>query len=248
MAKKDMVGFDNGYFKVISFLEMRRDSQDNIRAFWNCICYCGRKTIKNTYQLTSGIPRSCGCYLQIRKGNTIRHEYHTKHGLANKHPLYKAWKNIKSRCYNKNVPGYRWYGLKGIVICDEWKNDASKFINWCLEHGWKEGLVIDRIDNTNNYTPDNCQFITRAENCKKVSIDNPGIFQGSNRRGSLLTEDVVMEIKKYLLSGYSKKEVRIMFELSRDMIYQIANNKTWKHVSVGVHNTKKEVAATRPAQ
>jgi hypothetical protein len=171
MAKKDLIGFESEFFKVVSFLEMRRNNQGKMRAFWSCVCSCGKDTVKNTLQLTSGIPRSCGCYVQIRKGNSTRHEYLTKHGMANKHPLYKVWKNMKTRCYNPNNKGYKWWGAKDISICQEWRDDAGLFINWCLSNGWKTGLSIDRIDPLGNYESNNCQFITRSENTKKMNDD-----------------------------------------------------------------------------
>jgi len=49
-------------------------------------------------------------------------------------------------------------------MCDGWLNDFKVFEKWCLENGYKKGLEIDRKDNNNNYEPNNCQFITRAEN------------------------------------------------------------------------------------
>lgn len=33
--------------------------------------------------------------------------------------LYSIWHNMKSRCYNENVWNYKYYGGKGIVVCDE---------------------------------------------------------------------------------------------------------------------------------
>lgn len=167
---KDMINFDNGKFKVINFLETRRDKQGKIRAYWNCICRCGKQTIKHTYQLTSGIPVSCGCYKQIRRGNSSNHDAIRKHGYSStQSKLYKVWKNIKTRCYNQKNKGYKWWGAKGITICEEWKNNPKYFIEWCLNNGWNEELTIDRIDNKGNYEPNNCQFITRSENISKMN-------------------------------------------------------------------------------
>src|ERR1700722_12902277 len=30
---------------------------------------------------------------------------------------YRAWVNMKTRCYNRNCPGYKYYGARGIVVC-----------------------------------------------------------------------------------------------------------------------------------
>ena len=44
--------------------------------------------------------------------------------------LYKCWCDMKSRCYNGNSKNYHQYGGKGIVVCDEWKNDYQTFRIW----------------------------------------------------------------------------------------------------------------------
>lgn len=37
------------------------------------------------------------------------------------------------RCYNPDDKSYRWYGGKGIHVCDEWLNDPSEFQRWAFE-------------------------------------------------------------------------------------------------------------------
>lgn len=78
--------------------------------------------------------------------------------------LYKKYYHIKGRCYNPNDKSYHRYGGRGIRMCDEWLDDYSAFESWALEHGFQEGLAIDRIDNDGNYSPDNCRFVTAKEN------------------------------------------------------------------------------------
>ena len=49
--------------------------------------------------------------------------------------LYRIWKNIKTRCYNKNNPKYKNYGNKNITMCKEWVNNFEKFREWALNNG-----------------------------------------------------------------------------------------------------------------
>jgi len=97
-------------------------------------------------------------------------ECHLTHGLARKgqhHPLYGIWEMIKVRCYCKTAWNYRYYGAKGVAMCDRWHYDAGEFVKWCLSNGWKPGLEIDRFpDNAGPYSPDNCRFVTHKENCR----------------------------------------------------------------------------------
>lgn len=81
---------------------------------------------------------------------------------VNKHPGYKTWTNFKQRCYNDKNPNYIHYGLRGIYVCEEWKNSSINFLFW-YEKNWKPGLSLDRIDNDGPYSPENCRFSTQEE-------------------------------------------------------------------------------------
>jgi len=50
-------------------------------------------------------------------------------------------------------------------MCDEWRNNYSAFRLWAREHGFKQGLQIDRINNSKGYEPSNCRFVTCKMNC-----------------------------------------------------------------------------------
>lgn len=118
--------------------------------FWLCLCDCGKKTITNSNRLTSGKTRSCGC---LRANNSL------VHGMY-KHRLYKIWHAMRIRCNNPTNPNYRFYGAKGVAICEEWQNSFTAFRDWALSHGYADNLSIDRIDPFGNYCPDNCRWVT----------------------------------------------------------------------------------------
>ena len=91
------------------------------------------------------------------------------HGLSCE-PLFGILHCMHYRCENENHPQYKDYGGRGITVCNEWSMDnAPAFISWAIQHGWKKGLEIDRIDNNKGYSPDNCRFVTRQENCRNRS-------------------------------------------------------------------------------
>lgn len=77
--------------------------------------------------------------------------------------LRKIYENMKQRCYYPKDKAYKYYGGKGVIICDEWLNDKNKFFEWALNNGYQENLTIDRKEIDGDYEPDNCRWITHRE-------------------------------------------------------------------------------------
>lgn len=125
-----------------------------------CKCDCGSETVIYLTNLRRNHTVSCGCSLKewIVENKTI-------HNLR-KHPLYKTWAGMKFRCSNPGASHFEHYGGRGILMCDEWKNNFQSFYDWSIKAGWEKGLEIDRIDNDGNYEPNNCRWVTHQINCQ----------------------------------------------------------------------------------
>ena len=145
----DLTG--NRYGKLVA---LERAKNRGKHTMWKCKCDCGNYTITGASELKQGTTKSCGC-LKFESRNST-------HGLT-KTRLYSIWSKMKDRCLNKNNPAYKWYGGRGITICQEWLDDFANFYNWSIENGYKEGLSIDRIDVNGNYEHCNCRWITLEE-------------------------------------------------------------------------------------
>ena len=131
------------------------------RTKWLCVCECGNLTEVATNNLTNRHTKSCDC---LRKEKAHKHDK-TKHGKSNTR-LYYIWHNMKNRCCNKNTYNYKYYGERGIVVCDEWLNDFQTFYNWAYENDYNDKLTIDRINVNGNYEPSNCKWSTAKQQAR----------------------------------------------------------------------------------
>jgi hypothetical protein len=70
-----------------------------------------------------------------------------------------------SRCEKPNHPAYKWYGARGITVCDEWKDPVAYIRYIELELGPKptKHHSIDRIDDSKGYEPGNIRWATKKE-------------------------------------------------------------------------------------
>jgi hypothetical protein len=79
-----------------------------------------------------------------------------------KSPAHKTrWSNMLQRCRNPNNDKFRFYGGRGITVCEEWKV-FKNFQAWCLRT-YEPGKTLDRKDNTKGYSPSNCRWATKHE-------------------------------------------------------------------------------------
>ncbi len=145
-------------------------------------CRCGNEVEARISHVKGGRIISCGCSrkdaakLRMQNPNNRNRLIQSSitHGLR-KHPLYTIWADIIKRCENKNCRAYKYYGERGVKICDEWRRDFKAFYEWAIKGGWQHGLEIDKDKIPKElgipavlYSPKMCSFVTRKENMNAI--------------------------------------------------------------------------------
>lgn len=152
----DLTGQRFGRLVAVEFL-----CRLNLHSMWKCVCDCGNETIVTLNNLRKNHTTSCGC---ASSRHTIGEKTST-HGLRN-HPTYSTWTSMRNRCYWSKSNRSKHYKLRGIVVCNEWKDSFENFYEWSINNGWKPGLQLDRINNNGNYEPPNCRWATPKEQAR----------------------------------------------------------------------------------
>lgn len=124
--------------------------------------------------------------------------------------LQKVFRSMMYRCYNEDNHVYKYYGGKGIRICDEWTESFDNFYHWALLNGYREGLSIDRINVNGNYSPENCRWATMKEQARNRTNTVLVEYNGKKMTLREWSEELnisLSTITKRKHNGYSDKEI-----------------------------------------
>jgi hypothetical protein len=119
-------------------------------------------------------------------------------GESRSNRIYNVWATMVNRCTNKKRSEYKYYGGRGIKVCDEWLN-YDNFYEWAYFTGYnedaKQGVcTLDRIDTDGNYEPSNCRWVTMK-------------IQQRNRRNNVKINDkLVIELSE--ISGLTPETIK----------------------------------------
>lgn len=144
-----------------------------------CKCICGKEKSVLAFSLISGGAWHCGCKTEEvrskiweKKSDEFKSLWkekcnNKKHG-KHKTKEYKTWADMKTRCINQSHKWFDFYGARGIVVCDRWKNSFQNFLD---DMGFAPSKLhqLDRKNNDGNYEPENCRWATPSQNQRNKS-------------------------------------------------------------------------------
>ena len=99
-------------------------------------------------------------------------------------------------------------------MCAEWRHDFAAFREWAVSNGYRGDFSIDRRDGTGGYEPDNCRWVSVADN----SI---------NRSQVKLSKDVANLIRERVAAGSTHTAVARELGISRSNVSLICEGKVW---------------------
>lgn len=178
---------------------------------WRCQCRCGRETIVQGKRLRAGSTRSCGCLINAPGKGVTHGGRYTR--------LYRTWQGMRRRCHNSADKDFRRYGALGVAVCPEWRNNFGAFRSWAHANGYRDDLLIDRIDPVAGYAPDNCRWLTPTESARHT-------------RQVKLSPESAREIRAFGRAGMSHREIAYRFHVSRANVSLICEGKLWRETSL----------------
>lgn len=166
----DLIGKRFGRLVVIQRMNNNKRGQSR----WLCQCNCRKITIILGDSLRRCNTQSCGCLLKEKTAQRF-----VKHNCWND-KIYKIWAAIIQRCTNSNHKNWKYYGGRGIIVCERWRSSFENF-NEDMGKEWKFGLQIERKNNNKGYYKNNCYWATRKQQARNKRDNCLEIYKGKTQ-------------------------------------------------------------------
>ena len=221
--------------------------------YYECKCDCGAVKVIAAGSLTTQRTVSCGCRqreVQLESAQRLADHHRLVYG-SHKHPLYVTYSQMMRRCHNIQCPTYRYYGARGITVCDEWRGNPAEFLRWADNQNRPSGSTLHRIKGHLDYSPDNCKFIPATRNSAQTRANRMITINGViknlsdwcreydrnlhsvSNRISRLEWEPERAILTPTHNGFIRRTPRISTASARNLLYNV-----WKEMISRYHNPR----------
>jgi hypothetical protein len=105
---------------------------------------------------------------------------------------------MMTRCYNEKELSYRFYGARGIKVCDRWRGEGG-FERFLSDVGQRPSSLhsLDRKDVDADYCLENCRWATKVEQANnkrttiRVGVDGQTVSLKSACRSANMPYEIV---------------------------------------------------------
>lgn len=188
-----------------------------------CRCDCGAESLVQRSNMYAGKSTSCGCGPRGRAAT---------HGKSHT-PTWRAWASTRNRCENPNNQDFKYYGGRGIRVCERWQS----FESFIADMGDRPpGHTLDRIDPNGHYEPGNCRWATRAQ-------------QSRNTRSNKLSAEDVTRMRGMRLAGSTYTQLATEFGVSWSHVRKVITGRMWKEADIPLTpapTCEQAIRVTRP--
>ena len=161
-AKLSMIGDRFGRLIVLAEAASRRPPNGAPQRRFKCRCDCGTEFVATGGHLRSGHTSSCGC-IKAERVRKLGYQ-NRRHGeAAARTPEYLVWKSMFTRCTNPNALNFKYYGARGVSVCEAWRESYPNFLRDVGRRPSSEHSIDRYPDNDGNYEPGNVRWATAAE-------------------------------------------------------------------------------------
>lgn len=131
-----------------------------------------------------------------------------------KSKLYRLWITIRNRCNNPNASDFKYYGGRGIRVCQRWGSYKTFAADVGPHPG--RGLTLDRKNTNGHYSPTNVRWATRRT-------------QSRNRPYCRLTKKKADAIRRRYLPGVTRQvDLAAQFGVSQGLISKVVRGEVWQ--------------------
>jgi hypothetical protein len=200
-------------FGRLTVLGLDQEKSTKKRKYWVCLCDCGTQCSKYGGNIKAEKVKSCGCLVkEVQLEIAAKRKLFTHEQLKMRH----IWQLIMRRCYNPQDCTYKYYGGRGITVCERW-HDFNLFYEDMSPRF--PGFSLDRIANNEGYSFENCRWTdaktqannrrsnrlevidgvtkTVAEWCELYEIENPSMVYQRLKRGWTMHDALSVPPRSY---------------------------------------------------